>query len=190
MVKINSKPRREWAVLFIAFFVCAAVLGALFFKKYEERRHQPATPQHPQEEGTFTVTLYFASPDGGGLVREGREIDNCTDSADCVESVVNELINGPLGDLAPTLPENTSIQDVQVNGDLAVVDLGEELVSGLPAGSNAEMMAAYSIVDSIAVNFPRIRQVKLLVGGKTLETLRGHLDLRAPLKPDFTLERK
>ena len=33
----NNKPRREFMVLLVAFIVCAAVLGALFFKKYEER---------------------------------------------------------------------------------------------------------------------------------------------------------
>ena len=79
---------------------------------------------------------------------------------------------------------------VQVNGDLAQIDLGEEMIQGLPGGSNAEMTAVYSIVDSIAVNFPGIKQVKLLVGGKTVETLKGHLDLRGPLAPDFSLEKK
>ncbi len=189
-VSKNSKPRRELMVLLVAFFICAAVLGVLFLKKYEERHRQPATPPHAQQEGTLLVTLFFASPDGNGLVREGREIDACGDAADCVESVVGELINGPLGDLAPTLPDNTSLHDVQVNGDTAVVDLGEELINGLPAGSQAEMMAVYSIVDSIAVNFPRITHVKLMVGGKVVDTLKGHLDLREPLKPDFGLEKR
>jgi hypothetical protein len=52
------------------------------------------------------------------------------------------------------------------------------------------MTAVYSIVDSIAVNFPRIKQVKLLFNGKTAETLKGHLDLRGPLTPDFSMEKK
>jgi spore germination protein GerM len=159
-------------------------------KKYEERHRQPVAVPHPQQEGTFLVTLFFASPDGTGLVREGREIGPCEDPAKCVGSVVGELINGPLGDLAPTLPAATSIHDVQVNGDLAQIDLGEEMIKGLPAGSNAEMTAVYSIVDTIAVNFPSIKQVKLLVGGKPVETLKGHLDLREPLTPDFSLEKK
>ena len=186
----NSKPRREWVVIFVAFLVCAAVLGALFLKKYEERRQQPATQQPSPQEGTFLVTLFFASPDGSGLVREGREIDACEDPADCVGSVIDELVNGPLGDLAPTLPDNLSVRGVQVNGDLAVIDLGEEIVTGLPGGSAAEMTAVYSIVDSVAVNFPRIRQVRFLVDGKSVDTLKGHLDLRGSLKPDFTLEKK
>jgi hypothetical protein len=175
-------------VLFIAFIICAAVLGALMLKKYEERHRQPAA--NPPQEGTSTVTLFFASPDGARLVREGREIDSCADSADCVETVIGELINGPLGDLAPTLPAATSINAVQVNGEVAVIDLDEEMIKGLPGGSNSEMMAIYSIIDSIAVNFPRIKLVKLLFNGKTVETLKGHLDLRMPLAPDYSLEKE
>jgi spore germination protein GerM len=175
-------------VLFIAFIICAAVLGALMLKKYEERHRQPAA--NTQQEQPSMVTLFFASPDGARLVREGREIDPCEDSADCVETVVEELINGPLGELTPTLPAATSINAIQVNGDLAVIDLDEEMIKGLPGGSNAEMMAIYSIIDSVALNFPRIKLVKLLFNGKTVETLGGHIDLRTPLAPDYSLEMK
>lgn len=189
-MKKNNRPRRDVAVLFIAFVICALVLGALFLKKYGERHRQPVAPPPSQQEGKHLVTLFFASPDGTGLVREGREIDPCGDPADCVESVAGELINGPLGDLAPTLPEATSIQNVQVNGDLALIDLGEGLTQGLPGGSSAEMMAVYSIVNTICVNFPRIKKVKLTLNGKDADTLKGHLDLREPLEPDLTLEKK
>ncbi len=189
-VRKNNRPRREWLVLIIAFFLCAAALGALFLKKYEERSRQPAIPPPPRQEGTLMVTLFFASPDGSMLMREGREIDACGNAADCVESVVEELINGPRGELSPTLPDNASVRDVQVNGDLAEIDLGEDTVKGIPGGSHAEMTAVYSIVDSIAVNFPGIKQVKFLFDGKPAETLKGHLDLREPLQPDFTLEKK
>lgn len=177
-------------VLFIAFLVCAAVLGALIVQKYGERRLPPVAPPHSPQAGTLLVTLFFASAEGDGLVREGREIDACGDPAACVAAVVNELVNGPLGDLAPTLPAATPVRGVQIIGDVARVDLGEELIDGLPAGSNAEMAAVYSIVDTIAVNFPRIRQVQLLIEGKPAETLKGHLDLREPLSPDFSLEKK
>ena len=52
------------------------------------------------------------------------------------------------------------------------------------------MTAVYSIVNTVAVNFPRIKRVRLLLGGKEVATLKGHLDLREPLVPDFDLEKK
>ena len=43
-----------------------------------------------------------------GLVREAREIDACSDPAECAEEVLEELINGPVGDMSPTLPATTT----------------------------------------------------------------------------------
>lgn len=189
-MKKNRRPLRDRSVLIIAFIICAMVLGALLLKKYETRHQKPAAPPQVQKQGTLLVTLFFAYPDGDGLVREGREIDACEDLAQCIEAVVDELINGPLGNLSPTLPPATTIHSVRIEGDKAFIDMGDEIVNGLPGGSNSEMLAVYSIIDTIAVNFPRIKLVKLTINGKSVETLKGHLDLREPLLPDYTLEKK
>ncbi len=185
----NKQPRGGMAVLVVAFIVFAAIIGALLLNRYGEREIRPAPPEG-QRVGTFPVTLFFAASDDSGLVREGREIDVCDDPADCVAELIGELANGPLGDLAPTLPAVTMVRSVRFDGDLAVVDLGNEIVEGLPEGSHAEMLAIYSMVDTIAVNFPRVRRVAFLIDGEPASTLKGHLDLREPLVPDFTLEKK
>ena len=190
-MKRNNSPRRRMALLFAAFIVFAAILGALMLRKYEQSRlTTPAPPSHPQQAGTLLTTLFFASPDGEGLMREGREVDACDDLAECIETVTDELINGPLGDLAPTLPPGTVVRAVRLDVDKAVIDLSKEFEKGLPAGSSAEIVAVYSIVNTVAVNFPQIKNVAFLIEGKGVETLRGHLDLRQPLVPDFTLEKR
>jgi spore germination protein GerM len=187
-LKRNKQPFRDRTVLLIAFLICALVLGALVLKKYETGREKPTAPPQSQQRGNLLVTLFFAAPDSNGLVREGREIDSCDDPANCIETVIGELINGPFGNLNPTLPPTTTINGVRIEGDTALVDLADNFVTGLPGGSNSEMLAVYSIVDTIAVNFPQIKQVKILIDNKSVETLKGHLDLREPLEPDFTLE--
>lgn len=164
------------------------VLGALIYRKYEMSRLRPAPPQ-PREAGALLVALFFAAPDGSGLVREAREIDACLDPAECAEEVLEELINGPVGEKSPTLPPMTTFRSVRVEGDTATVDFGKELAEGLPAGSNAEMAALYSVIDSLAFNFPSIKKVKFLLEGESIKTL-GQLDLSAPLPPDFSLEKK
>jgi len=75
-----------------------------------------------------------------------------------------------------------------LQGNLARVDLSQELVAALPAGSSSELLAAYSIVNSLCFNFPQVQRVLLTVEGHPAETLKGHLDLRAPLAPDYSLE--
>ncbi|HEY6007824.1 MAG TPA: GerMN domain-containing protein [Geobacteraceae bacterium] len=186
-----QRSRRRMTFLFIAFIVSAVVLGALFYRKYE-RSHMPVVPPPAREPmaGTTIVTLFFADPGGQGLRRELREIGACNELPDCIEAVIHELVNGPLGDLGPTLPGSFALRAARVVGDMAVLDLQKGTGEGLPEGSSAEMMAIYSIVDSIAFNFPPIHRVQFLMDGQSLTSLKGHLDLREPLVPDFLLETK
>ena len=185
----QSNPRMRTLLLLAAFLVAATVLGLMVFQKHRESRELPTTKPEPKPAGTFRVTLFFATPDAAGLAREGREVVACEALPECVESVVDELVNGPVGDLQPSLPSSAVVRDVRVEGDTAVVDFGKELVDGLPGGSAAEMAAVYSVVDTVCLNFPQIKRVRFLIDGREAETLKGHLDLRQPLAPDFTMEK-
>lgn len=187
----NQAPRRS-PVLLIGIVLLAALLGMLFIRKYAGRA--PVPTQQPvataPQEGVRPVVLFFASPDGSGLVRESREIGPCSGLAECAESVIDELINGPLGDFSPTLPETATYRSVTVNGDTVTVDFGSELQEGMQSGSNAEMAAVYSVVDTVAANFPQVKGVQFMVDGVPVKELKGHLDLSIPVAPDFSLEKK
>ncbi|WP_298268710.1 GerMN domain-containing protein [Geobacter sp.] len=185
----RTKPRKRSFLVLLAFLVAATVLGLMIFQKYRSSRELPVTRPEPRPTGTFRVTLFFATPDAEGLAREGREVGACDNVAGCVQEVVGELVNGPVGELQPTLPPSAVVRGVRIEGDTAVIDFGKELVAGLPGGSSAEMAAVYSVVDTVCLNFPQVKGVRFLVEGKEVETLAGHLDLRQPLAPDFSLEK-
>lgn len=186
-----KKPTRNTkGILLFAFLLFAVVLGALVFRKYETatRKVEPAPAAAPA--GNVVATLFFASADGQGLVREGREVEVEENVEDGIESVVEELIRGPLGSLAPTVPNNVRVLGVQVKGGVAQIDFGHEFTEGIPQGSSAEMAAVYSIVDTVNTNFPAIKAVQFLVEGKAVSDLNGHLDLSTPLPADYSLEKK
>ena len=177
-------------ILLTAFLLFAVVLGALVFRKYETatRKTEPSPAATPA--GSTVVTLFFASPGGEGLMREGREVEIEEGVEDGIESVVGELIRGPLGSLAPTLPANARVLGVKLNGDTAQIDFGRELLDEVPAGSSGETAAVYSIIDTVAMNFPQVKAVQFTFEGAAVDSLKGHLDLRHPLPPDFTQEKK
>ena len=185
-----QRRRTGRLLLLVAFLGCAAALGFLMIKKYDERSQAPTPPAAIQTEAPAfrVVVLFFSAPDGSGLVRESREIDACADQVDCIRAIVTELVRGPLGELEPTLPQ-TVVNGISVANGIATIDLGEGFATGLPGGSSSEMAAAYSIVNSIAVNIPGITGVKFLIDGRVTATLKGNLDLRNPLSPDFSLEK-
>jgi spore germination protein GerM len=188
-MKVKKPARRGIGVLIVAFLVLAIVLGALLFRKYEDASKPPPVPADQDKSGYHPVVLFFASGSGDLLVREGREIEPCEEVSACLEEILEELINGPVSDLAPVLPGTGMFNSVKLEGNVATVDFAQELLDSLPSGSSSEMLAAYAIVNSLVLNYPQVTMVQFSLDGKLLQTLKGHLDLRSPLAADFSLEK-
>lgn len=170
--------------LVIPFLVIAMVLGIMFVNKYRASREVVTAPQVQQPAGTRQAVLFFVA-DGVRLGREAREIELCENDTLCLKSVIEELLNGPVGDYSEALPEGAALVGVSISGNTATVELNRAFADDLPGGSSAEMLAVYSLVDTVCVNFPGISKVRLIVeGGGALK----HLDISEPLAPDYSLE--
>jgi spore germination protein GerM len=134
------------------------------------------------------VLLYFSDAEGEYLVGEKREILKKNEVKEEAKETILELIKGPKGKLIPTLPPRTKLLTLQINDEgLAKVNFNPALSKDHPGGSSAEMMTVYSIANSLALNFPKIKRVQILIDGKPIETIAGHLSLRQPVfpKPDL-----
>jgi spore germination protein GerM len=134
------------------------------------------------------VLLYFSDSEGEYLIGEKRKILKKSDMKEEVKEAIHELIIGPKGKLIPTLPPRTKLLTLQINdAGLAKVNFTLALSKDHPGGSSAEMMTVYSIVNSLSFNFPQIKRVQILIEGKPIETIAGHLSLRQPIssKPDL-----
>jgi Sporulation and spore germination len=179
--------------LLISFIIILLVFGLLLVRKYLPNpapegpiviEPSPVVPASQRE-----ILLYFAVPGGAYLEAEGRDIADCVVEQECLRSTVQALIDGPTGNLVPVLPRQTLLRQISVEGDLVVVDFSKDFVNSHPGGSLPELLTVYSLVDSLAVNFPYVRQLRILVDGKPLETIKGHVDLRSPVSADFRYTR-
>jgi spore germination protein GerM len=150
----------------------------------------PSTPAPPDAEAArrIRVRLYFEAPDQVGLLPEEREVLFSSDLARQVRTVLEELARGSTTGLLPTLPPGTRVIEVFVNrSGVAYVDLSGEASSGLPGGSQAELLTVYSVVNTVVTNFPATNRVQILVNDQVVPSLGGHIDLARPLPPDMTL---
>jgi germination protein M len=150
----------------------------------------PAPPEVRPEETArrISVRLYFEAPEQDGLLPEEREVALSSDLARQVRTVVEELVKGPETTLLPTLPAGTRVLDVFVRASgTAYVNLSNDVATGLPGGSNAELHTVYSVVNTVVVNFPAVSRVQILVDDRPLPSLGGHIDITHPLPPDMTL---
>ena len=136
----------------------------------------------------INVRLYFEAPDREGLLPEEREVAFSADLARQLRNVLEELAKGSTSGLLPTLPAGTRVLEVFVQArGVAWVDLSSEATTGLPGGSKAELLAVYSIVNTIVTNFPAVSRVRIVVNDQPVTSLGGHVDLSRPLPPDMTL---
>ncbi|MDN5347249.1 MAG: hypothetical protein PWP65_813 [Clostridia bacterium] len=129
---------------------------------------------------TRKVVLYFADPTGQRLVAQEREIPKVEGIA---RATIQELIKGPglESNLLPTIPAGTVLKDINIRPDgLARVDFSRELVENHSGGSIGENLTVYSIVNTLT-QFPSVKKVEILVEGKKVKTLAGHVDVSDPI---------
>jgi hypothetical protein len=180
-------PRKKITIsILIPFLIFILFFSIMIWQKYRSSHEVPVTPPRQHEEGKRTVTLFFAA-EGTRLVREARELDPCEDDSACLKSVLDELLNGPVGEFEETVPEGTAVDAVSIEGDQATIEFNRTFSEEMLSGSSAEMLAVYSVVNTVAVNFPQIQKVKINVDGNK-GVILSHLDLSDPLLPDYSLE--
>lgn len=148
-----------------------------------------AAPETPGEaQRTISVKLFFETPDRAGLVTEERSVAFSADLSRQLRLVVEELVQGSSSGLISPLNPATRVLEVFVTGGgVAYVDVSKEVALDHAGGSASELMTVYSVVNTIAENFPAIRRVQILVEDRPTETLAGHVDVSRPLMPDMTL---
>jgi spore germination protein GerM len=134
------------------------------------------------------VILYFAARAGDHLVAEARELTGCREES-CLAETVEALAAGPRHGLTAVLPTSARLLAISEENGVATVDFSRELAAAHPGGSMSELLTVYGLADTLAVNFPYIRQVRILIEGQTVETLKGHVDLRRPVAADFRFAR-
>jgi spore germination protein GerM len=129
----------------------------------------------------ITATLYYVGEDGMALAPVQREIPFGATVVEQARAIIEAQI-AAAPPLVSAIPAETKLRDVFVTerGD-AFVDLSGEIVARHPGGSLAEIFTVYSIVNALTVNLPAVTRVQILVDGKEVDTLAGHVDLRHPL---------
>lgn len=132
-------------------------------------------------------TLFTVSADGTALTAWTRDIPlGATPAEQARLAVEAELATAAAADgrVSP-IPPGVSVRHVFLTprGD-AYVDLSREIISGHPGGLLNETLTVYAIVHALAANVRGITAVQILVEGRQVDTLAGHIDLRQPLAAD------
>lgn len=142
----------------------------------------------PEGLAHITATLFYATPDGQSLIGVRREVPLGEGRVEQGRQILMlALTRPPTGYLSP-IPRGTTLRAFYVTdrGD-AVVDLSQQATTAHSGGAFAELLTVSAIVNDVTANLPAVQRVQILVEGKQVDTLAGHIDLRRPLTRDTSL---
>jgi spore germination protein GerM len=126
--------------------------------------------------------LFYVSDDGMRLVGVEQDVPFAEQPVEQATEIMKAQIAPVAAPLLSAVPAGTVLRALFLteNGR-AYVDLSRDVATGHPGGSLNEMLTIYTIVHALTFNLPAVTAVQLLVDGKEVETLAGHVDLRRPL---------
>jgi len=187
---LKAKKRRQNRNLFILSLIVLVGVGFLVFLFISlfEYIYPPATGESERvKKEKYKVELYFSDSNERFLVPEDRYIWKEKKREDQVKELVRTLIGGSTTGLVGTFPEGTKVEDVTIKDKSAYVSFNRTLVDLHPGGSASEMMTIYSLTNTVTRNIPQLTSVKILVEGKEIETIKGHIDARSPFVANLEL---
>ncbi len=143
----------------------------------------------PAEEAPIRrirARLFYLSPEGDRLVGVEQEVPLGEGLVEQAKHIIETQLQPPAPPLTSAIPDGVKLRALFVASRGEVyVDLSPEVSTAHPGGSLNEILTVYAVVNAVAVNLPSVTGVQILVDGREVDTLKGHVDLRRPMQKDL-----
>lgn len=122
----------------------------------------------------MVVIVYSGTKDAGHLVPESHIVLKNDHPA---QTAMELLLAGTKNvNLVSVVPRGTKLRNISVKDGIAYVDFNEKLIKNNTGGSASEILLVASIVNTLT-EFHNIQKVQILVEGKKIDTISGHVDV-------------
>ena len=187
---MSANTKKKQFVLF-----CAGLLILAFAAGCDKAPTQPNVPgnspstsqssaqtgQQPSAQER-TYVLYRADAKADKLV---AELVRKPDSEQPEKRALELLLSEPVKDkrLINVMPKDVRLLDLTIRDKIAYADFSKELKTNALGGAAYEMLLVNGIVNTLT-EFKTIERVQLLINGRAIATINGHMDLTDPIERD------
>lgn len=178
----HNKKKILWISVFLVLFSGGIVAGFFYFSRnIGQRPTGETTPQADVQAQDFaSVRVYY--PSDGRLVMEERRVKRQTTAVAVAEAVMEEYLKGPSRGRSD-IPAGVRVSGVYSGNDgILYVDLSEEFRKNFQGDALAEYFLLKGLYESVISNVAGIDDVKVIIEGKEIESIGGHLFALYPLK--------
>lgn len=130
-------------------------------------------------EQTMQLVVYHATKDAMYLVPEAHKVP--VDSRPARTAIELLLAGTKNPELVKVMPEGTQLKNLTIKEHIAYADFNDKLIKHSGGGGSASEILLVSAIVNTLTEFPDIHQVQILVNGKKIETISGHVDTSEPL---------
>lgn len=178
-----NKNKILWVLVFFLLFLGSIAGGFFYFSKSfgPKQIAAPAPQEERQGDDSSFIRVYY--PSGGRLVIEERRVKRQDSLPAMAEGIVGEFLRGRSAAPKSDVPEGTKLLGAYSGSDgILYVDLSDEFRRNFQGDALTEFLLLKALYDSIISNLTGVDDVKVLIEGKEIESIGGHLFALYPLK--------
>jgi hypothetical protein len=185
----EKKIKKSTKIIYLSLILGGGfVLLVIFFLTLFTAIFPPVDMDAMRKKEKSIVKIYFSDQQERFLMPEKRYVVKENDAAGQAKEIVKALLDGSKNGLVNTFPKGVAVRDVKIKDDgIAQVSFSKDLIKSYEGSSASEMATIYSLTDSISQNVPSIKKVKILVEGKEIPSIKGHISTRKAFSPDLEL---
>jgi hypothetical protein len=173
----------------ISLFIIGVAGGYLYFSRvvFKEKAVSGGNAGLQTPEDLLSLRIYY--PVGNHLQVEERRLPKIAGHIAIAEDTIEEYFKGPTGAAASIIPKDIKLLGLYKGEDrMLYVDLSDEFRRNFQGDAIGEFLLLKGLYESIISNVEDVQDVKVLIEGKEVETLGGHLYLLYPLKDMVSYE--
>jgi spore germination protein GerM len=171
------------AVPLVAGLLMLLVLGPRWLTTAPQ--DAPAAAAAAPEARKIRARLFYVAEQGTSLRSIEQEVLYGETTAEQARRIIEAQIAPAPAQQVSAIPPGTKLRTVFFTSAGEIyVDFSAELQTNHPGGTTNETLTVYALVSVLTANLPAITGVQILIEGKEVDTLAGHLDLRRPIEQD------
>ena len=182
-----NKRKILWVLVFILLFSGGIGGGFFYFAEHFGGKQKGETlpeSQRHDDDSSF-VKVYF--PSEGRLIMEERRVKRLGSVTVSAGEIVEEFLKGPSQRERSDVPPGTKVLGIYFGTDgIVYVDLSDEFRRNFHGDVLSELLLLKGLYESIISNVTGVDDVKILIEGKEMESIGGHLYSLYPLKTALT----
>lgn len=179
-----------WTAAVILLFAVGIGAGFLYFSKQNLPAQMPETARQEavQNSDLSFVKVYYPSKTKGEvegrLLMEERKVERQINMVSIAEAAVGEFLKGPSTPVSSNnIPQGTKLLKVFSGSDGVIyIDLSDEFRRNFQGDASTEFLLLKGLYDTVISNIQGADDVKVIVEGREIESIGGHLSALYPLK--------